>query len=138
MRYVIIENGRVANTAIADAPQAANWVQSEAAEIGWLHSNGVLTAPAAAEPAPVSRTLTHLQFRRRFTPQEQELSDELEATFESNPALTAGQKRKLRTGYKNFNKASSVNLDDADIPPMLAMYVALGILAAHRPAEILA
>lgn len=138
MKYVIIENGVVVNTAIADAPQAANWIQSETAGIGWVDVEGVLTAPAAPEPAPASRILTHLQFRRRFTPEEQELADELEVTFESNPAFTPAQKRTLRTGYKNFYAASEVDLDDPAIPPMLGMYVVAGVLAANRPAEILA
>lgn len=111
----------------------------------YIHANGTVEtkqywSPVDPDPyaPPPSRILTHLEFRRLFTPTEQELSDELEATFESNGGLTAEQKRKLRTGYKNFNKATAVNLDDPDIPPMLAMYVALGILGADRPAEILA
>lgn len=87
---------------------------------------------------PAQRLLTHIEFRRRFTQAEQELSDELEATFEANPDLLVPQKRTLRTGYKNFNMAMDVNLDDPDIPPMLQMFVALGILTAERPAEILA
>lgn len=87
---------------------------------------------------PATRILTHLQFRRRFTAAEQELADELEVTFESNPAFTAAQKRTLRTGYKNFYAASEVDLDDPAIPPMLGMYVVVGVLEANRPAEILA
>ena len=111
----------------------------------YTHANGIVEikqywTPVDPDPyvPPPSRILTHLEFRRLFTPTEQELSDELEATFESNGGLTAEQKRKLRTGYKNFNAATTVHLDDPDIPPMLAMYVALGILGADRPAEILA
>lgn len=94
--------------------------------------------PVEVPEPPPSRILTHLQFRRRFTPLERMLSDELEATFEANAALTADQKRLLRTGYKDFNAASVVDLDDEAIPPMLALYVALGNLDAGRPAEILA
>lgn len=84
------------------------------------------------------RILTHLEFRRLFTQEERELSDELEATFESNAALTAAQKRTLRSGYKDFNAASTVNLDDPAIPPMLMLYEALGIVAVDRATEILA
>lgn len=82
-------------------------------------------------------TLTHLEFRRRFTLAEQELSDELEATFESSTVLTAEQKRSLRTGYKNFYAATVVELADPAIPPMLGLYTALGILAEGRALEIL-
>ena len=81
--------------------------------------------------------LTHLEFRRRFTQQEQELADELEVTFEANPGLTVEQKRKLRTGYKNFYAATGVDLQDPDVPPMLGLYEALGILSAGRAEAIL-
>jgi hypothetical protein len=93
------------------------------------------------DPSPVAttvRTLTHLGFRELFTQTEQEWADELEATFESNALLTPEQKRSLRTGYKNFNLATEVDLDDPRIPPMLGLYVALGGLDAGRVSEILA
>ena len=83
-----------------------------------------------------SRTLTHLEFRRRFTTPEQELCDELEVTFEANAGLNTAQKRSLRTGYKNFYAADAVHLDDPAILPMLGLYVALGILTSERPAQI--
>jgi hypothetical protein len=88
-------------------------------------------------PAP-SRILTHIEFRRLFTPFEQQLSDEFEVTFESNGALTVEQKRSLRTGYKNFHAATVVDKDDPDVAPMLGLYEALGIIAVGRAAEILA
>ena len=83
-------------------------------------------------------SLTHLEFRRRFTAEEQEAIDEFEVTFESNAALTAAQKRKVRTGFKNFNASTEVLLNDPDIPEMLGLFVAVGLLTANRPAEILA
>ena len=109
------------------------------------HDSGAIERKqfTAYVPAPVvattpSRILTHIEFRRLFTPLEQQLSDEFEVTFESNAALTVEQKRSLRTGYKNFNAASVVDLDDPDVLPMLGLYEALGILATGRAAEILA
>lgn len=83
-------------------------------------------------------TLTHLEFRRRFTPDEQELIDEFNVTFETHPALSAEQKRKVRTGLKNFESASGVVLADSDIPAMLGLYAAVGLLAPDRVGEILA
>ena len=83
-------------------------------------------------------TLTHLEFRRRFTAAEQEAIDEFNALFESHPALTTEQKRKVRTGLKNFESANGVTLTDSDIPGMLGLYTALGLLAPGRAAEILA
>ena len=45
MRFAIIEDGVVANIAIADAPLADNWLEIEGmADIGWTY-NGVSFAP---------------------------------------------------------------------------------------------
>lgn len=82
--------------------------------------------------------LTHHEFRCRFTAGEQELIDEFNATFEAHPGLTAEQKRKVRTGLKNFEAASVVVLSDTAIPTMLGLYTLLGLLAEGRAAEILA
>lgn len=103
------------------------------------YDSGAVVRELRFAPAPEAapRTLTHLQFRRLFTPAEQESCDELEVTFEANAALSAAQKRGLRTGYKNFYAASEVNLDDPAIPPMLGLYEALGLIDAGRAAEIL-
>lgn len=44
-RYAIIENGRVANTVVADEPMADNWVQSDTAGIGWDYDGENFTPP---------------------------------------------------------------------------------------------
>ncbi len=127
MRIELLKNGEVYNTIIcADLATAQALFDSDCRE-----------AAEQDAPPPAKRILTHLEFRRRFTPQEQELCDELEVTFESSPDLTAQQKRALRTGYKNFYVATSVDLDDPDVQPMLDLYVSLGHLTANRPMEIL-
>lgn len=87
---------------------------------------------------PGNRTMTKLEFRRRFTPIEQELVDEFNATFENIERLSSGQKRKVRTGLKNFDAALIVSLDDPDIPILLGLYTLLGLLAESRSDEILA
>lgn len=53
MKYAIIENGKVVNTAIADTPLGPNWIQSDDAGIGWDYVNGVLSAPAPVTPPVV-------------------------------------------------------------------------------------
>ena len=40
MKYAIIENGKVANIAVADFPVESNWVQAENAAIGDLYQDG--------------------------------------------------------------------------------------------------
>ena len=137
-RYAQIEFGIVQFTTEQDTDPdgtSGGWVECPThVGDGFGYDGFTFTAPGSEIP---HRIVTHLEFRRLFTTVEQELCDELEVTFEANPALSAAQKRSLRTGYKNFYAASEVNLDDPDIPPMLGMYVALGILDAQRPAEIL-
>lgn len=104
-----------------------------------LHPGDYTLLPdAPVRPDPAARILTHTQFRRLFTKTEREDADELEETFKSNAALTQVQKRTLRSGYKDFNMANEVDLDDEAIPPMLVLYVLLGILTTERSADILA
>lgn len=83
------------------------------------------------------RAFDKIDWRRQFTGTEQELIDEFNATFESNPMLTEDQKRKIRTGLEDYKAAPVVRSDDPKVPVMLGLYVALGILAPHRPQEIL-
>lgn len=122
MKYIINSTGQVI---VADL------------EFMQQHHSGDFTEVLEV-PVPPARELTHLGFRRLFTQAEREAADELEVTFETNPALSTEQKRMLRSGYKDFYAGTSVNLDDPGIPPMLALYEALGIIAPGRAAEILA
>ena len=131
MRIEILdENDTVINTAIFTSLADAQSMYGALCRVAQMQD----APPESAQPR---RVMTHLQFRRRFTQPEQELADELEVTFEANPALTAAQKRTLRTGYKTFYAAAEVDLDDPAIPPMLGMYVVFGVLAAGRPSETL-
>jgi hypothetical protein len=45
MRYVIIEGGRVANAAEAEAPLEANWLLNDDAGIGDLYEGGLFRKP---------------------------------------------------------------------------------------------
>jgi len=144
MNILLIKDNKVENCISADSVERAQLFypdhlcleQTGSEGVGYSYAEGVFTAPPA--PAQVIPTnLTHLEFRRLFTTTEQELCDELEATFESNAMLDAAQKRTLRTGYKNFYAASKVDLTDPAIPPMLGLYVAIGLLSTERQAQIL-
>ncbi|WRH62028.1 MAG: hypothetical protein RSE12_16900 [Fuscovulum sp.] len=53
MRYAIIENGIVANIALADAPLAENWIElpeDSEAQIGWTYARKKFTAPPPPPP----------------------------------------------------------------------------------------
>jgi hypothetical protein len=45
MRFAIIENGKVTNVAVSDAPIEANWIASETAKIGDEYKNGAFVTP---------------------------------------------------------------------------------------------
>lgn len=50
-RYAIIEAGVVINVAVAEAPLASNWIQSEQAAIGWSYVNGQFIKPLPVAPS---------------------------------------------------------------------------------------
>lgn len=50
MIYCIIENGVVKNRSQADAPMAANWVQNDTAQIGWLYDGNTFSEPPPELP----------------------------------------------------------------------------------------
>lgn len=54
MIYVIVENNVVINRTKADQPLAANWIQSNDAQIGWSYDSGTQTfsAPIPEPPIP--------------------------------------------------------------------------------------
>lgn len=81
--------------------------------------------------------LTKLQFRELFTSAERMAADALHAGFESNAALTEGQKAQIRTGLEDYRMALNIRRPfDTRIQSMLSLYVAMGVLTAERAAEI--
>ena len=52
MKYAIIENGVVANIAVANAPLAANWVDGTGAQIGDEYVGGEFVRPEVIDPVP--------------------------------------------------------------------------------------
>lgn len=53
MKYAIIENGIVTNVAMAGGPMAENWIETDAAGIGWTYSDGIFTEPLVIPPPVV-------------------------------------------------------------------------------------
>lgn len=59
-KYAIIENGVVTNVALAEAPIADNWIETDRAGPGWLYQDGeFLPAP------PVVSTKAEQEIKRR-------------------------------------------------------------------------
>lgn len=90
-----------------------------------------------AAPTPEPRELTKREWRLLFTDAERLLIDRFNATFEANPSLTEPQRDAVRSGLEDYKAATVVNKDDPATAQVLGLYVALGILGATRPAEIL-
>jgi len=89
------------------------------------------------DPISGSRELTKREWRLLFTDVERSMIDRFNATFETNTNLTEPQRDAVRSGLEDYNAAAVVNTDDPATAVVLGLYVALNILAAPRPAEIL-
>ena len=59
--YAVIENGKVANIVLADAPLADNWVASDVASIGWDYDGANFTPPA---PPPITPEEVRVERKR--------------------------------------------------------------------------
>jgi hypothetical protein len=137
MQYAIIENGVVVNTVVSNSALKANWVQSDTAGIGWLYDGSTFTAPTPVAE-PVQRELSKREWRLLFTDAERPPIDRFNAKFETDPLLTEEQRDDVRSGLEDYKAATVVNKDDPATAKVLGLYVMLGLLAANRPAEILA
>ena len=126
MKYAIIENGVVVNTALADGPIAPNWVQTDTAGIGWAYENGVFTAPIIA-PITAKRSITVLAFRSRFTQAEKQ-------------AIYTAAKTSVdvQIWLDDLAVATEVILDDARTTAGVQAMESAGLISAGRAAEILA
>jgi len=83
------------------------------------------------------REVSKREWRLLFTDAERPLIDKFNATFETSPYLNEAQRDSIRSGLEDYKAASVVNKDDPATAAVLGLYVALGILAPHRSAEIL-
>lgn len=83
------------------------------------------------------RSLSKIEFRRLFPADKRPYVDEFNATFEAHPALTADQKRDIRSGLEDYRATDAVNLDDIDTQKMIGLYVMLGILTTVEATAVL-
>lgn len=118
-----------------DQPDMIELQSMDVSLLGHSYANGVFTPPAPQQP---SREVTKREWRLLFTALERPPIDRFNAKFESDPALTEAQRDDVRSGLEDYKAASVVNKDDPATAQMLGLYVALGLLAPNRPAEILA
>ncbi len=142
MQYALIENGVVANIAVADESAAAElpgtWVPGAGACIGWHYDGEHFTPPAAPGGVPVAETrVSRLAFRKRFT-QAEKVALELAAL--DDPSATPAQRAQaaaLRAYLKDVDAAQFIDLADVHVKEGVQTLEAAGLLAAGRAAEII-
>jgi hypothetical protein len=123
--YAIVENGVVVNVAVSESALAANWVQSDVAQIGWTY-NGSTFSPPAPTPDTKPPIITRLAFRYRMT------------DAEYVGILTAAKTDvSVAAWVETFNIVSQVNLNDPRTKSGLDMMVSKGLLTSQRETEIL-
>lgn len=83
-----------------------------------------------------TRIMTHIDFRRLFTQEEEEYMDEFNDTYMLAP-LSPEMKRKIRTGLKRYNEASVIDLDNPGVAEVLYLYTVMGILGPGRMEQVL-
>ena len=107
----------------------------DSVEVGAQLINGVWVNPTI-EPVkpPKSRILTKLEFRKLFTSPEMIAID----NYASNDNITVENKQALQTISKNFDAATSIDLDDQLTIEGVKFFEQVGLLKAGRAAEILA
>lgn len=127
MKYAIIENGVVVNTAIADAPITANWIQNDTAGIGCIYANGVLVEPVAPVPVVQPAPWTKKDFLLKFTT----------AEYAAIKAATLVNST-LDYYWQLFNVAGEIVKTDPVTIAGIQTLEAAGLLGAGRAAEILA
>lgn len=141
MQYALIENGTVANIAVADEETAAalpgQWVPAQGAQIGWHYDGEAFTAPAPESPPAQDTRITRLAFRNRFT-QAEKVALELAAL--DNPSATMPQRTQsaaMRAYLKDVDAAQFIDLADANVKEGVQTLEAAGLLTAGRAAEII-
>ena len=85
----------------------------------------------------MSSLLTKYEFRKRFTTEERERIDAFNASFEANPSIPDQYKAKLRTGLKDYEASTGVELLDPATIAMVRLYETLGLLDAGRADQVL-
>ena len=101
--------------------------------------NAVIAAREAAEAEAnnFEVPMFKAEFRDRFTDVEQVAISEFNATFTSNPNLTAEQIASIRSGLDYYNDAGRVYLSNPKTIAFVQMYEALGLIGTGRAAEVL-
>lgn len=80
-----------------------------------------------------------IEFRDQLGSETEQGMDEFFATFENNPALTAQQKRQIRTGWRRFQEAHFIERPlRQEVLDMLGLLNTLGLITQQQINDIVA
>ena len=126
MKYAIVKNGVVVNTAISTSPITEEWIAcSDTVGPGDTYSGGVFSKPPTPETPrePISK----IEYLRRFTQDER-----------VGIRLAAASNHIVNDYVELLNATTTLHLDDPDVIAGVNQLEQAGLLAAGRAAEILA
>ncbi len=127
--WAMIQNGRVVETTDIDPSGRFHpdfrWIEApEGVQEGYLHENGNFSSPVV--PPILKNVFSPREFIKRFTTEEQ-------------IQIRQAQLTDMEVGliYDDFNRAGFINVLDPDVPAGIDVYIAKGLLAPERRAELL-
>lgn len=137
--FAIIENGVVSNVILAEA-----WPDGiDITDVvprpgpGWSYDGQTFTPPPTSPPAPVSRHITRLAFRQRFTQAELVTIEIACLDDPSAPIQQRQQAAALRVMQRQVSEAAYIDLDRPDTRAGVQQLEAAGLIGPGRAAQIL-
>lgn len=117
----------------------ANWNLQEVAEQRAANMNAEFARREAqfAEAMNFEVPLTKTEFRDRLSTAEQIAIDNFNATYQSNPALTAEQKAAILSALEHWKDTTKVYLSLQKTVDIVNLWESLGLIAAGRAAQVL-
>lgn len=117
----------------------ASWNLQEVAEQRAANMNAEFARREAqfAEAMNFEVPLTKTEFRDRLSTAEQEEIDYFNDTYQSNPNLSAEQKKAILSALKHWNDTTKVYLSLQKTIDIVNLWESLGLIAAGRAAQVL-
>lgn len=137
--YAVIQDGVVTNTIVADSwPEGIDITDVVPCPTpGWRYDGQTFTPPPTSPPAPVSRHITRLAFRQRFT-QAELIAIEIACLDDpSAPIQQRQQAAALRVMQRQVGEATYIDLDRPDTRAGVQQLEAAGLIGPGRAAQIL-
>lgn len=138
--YAIVDGGVVVNCIVADSWEGGVDVTDTVPRPGpgWAYADGEFSPPKPEGPvAPVTRRITRLAFRNRFTLAE---LTGVEIACLDIPTASPAQRQQaaaLRVMQRQVDTATYIDLDRADTRAGVQQLEAMGVIGTGRALQIL-